>query len=376
MTRSPDHPGHRRRARSERERWAKLVGPALSVASWATSASAHTLGLSSGEYRRGERDGRSVELTLSLARGDVARLVPALDADRDGHVTALEVERAKGDLEARLVRRVTVRAPEPCVATLTDAALADQDGLLVRARFVCRTAGEASVDVGFMEDLPRAHRHVARVVAGESISDHALTRDAHVVTVPAGAAVVPSPESAPSFVGLGLEHVLSGPDHLLFLFGLALARAKPRRLALLVTSFTVGHCASLALVALEVVVARPRVVEPLIAASVIYAGVHNLRWPKTPPSWLLTGAFGLVHGAGFAAALAEHPVTRSRPVYALLTFNVGVELAQLVALVVAVPLVALIGEARLGKVRVRDGLSALVAAAGLAWLVERLIAGG
>ncbi|HUQ52400.1 MAG TPA: HupE/UreJ family protein [Gammaproteobacteria bacterium] len=183
------------------------------------------------------------------------------------------------------------------------------------------------------------------------------------------------------FVALGAEHILIGPDHLLFLLGLLLLGGSLWRLATIVTSFTLGHTITLSLAALDVVRLSPALVEPAIALSIVVVGVDNLlvgrRGGKAAASvdlrpWL-AAAFGLIHGFGFAAVLREIGLPPGALGWSLAGFNVGVELGQLAAVLVAALLLA--GVRRRDVVlaeRVALGGSVAVVAVGLYWFAARI----
>lgn len=175
-----------------------------------------------------------------------------------------------------------------------------------------------------------------------------------------------------SFIVMGAEHILSGPDHLLFLLALlALARGF-WPIVKIVTGFTVAHSITLSLAALGVVDVPSRIVEPLIAATIIWVAIENLAFPAGGRwRWLVAAVFGLVHGLGFASALTELGLQRDAMVRALIGFNVGVELGQLAFVAVAMP--ALVWLAKPGRIaKLPQALSIVVALAGAVWLVERL----
>jgi len=152
-----------------------------------------------------------------------------------------------------------------------------------------------------------------------------------------------------TFVVSGVEHILIGPDHLLFLLGLLLLGGSLWRLATIVTAFTLGHSVTLSLAALDLVRVAPALVEPAIALSIVVVGVDNLlvrRRAADPLSgtfdlrpWL-AAAFGLIHGFGFAAVLREIGLPPGALGWSLAAFNVGVELGQLAVVAVAVALLA------------------------------------
>jgi HupE / UreJ protein len=177
-----------------------------------------------------------------------------------------------------------------------------------------------------------------------------------------------------AFIAMGIEHILGGIDHLLFLLALlALARGLWQTAAI-VTGFTVAHSITLSLAALGVIDVPSRIVEPLIAASIVWVAVENLVAPSgIGRRWLIAMIFGLIHGLGFASALTELDLSRQALVRALIGFNVGVELGQIAFVIVVMPPLA--WASRPGRLpRLPQILSVLVAAVGAVWLVLRLVA--
>ena len=143
------------------------------------------------------------------------------------------------------------------------------------------------------------------------------------------------------YVGLGFEHILSGLDHVLFVLGLVLLVSGGRALVFTITAFTVGHSVTLSLAALGFVRVSTGLVEIAIAASILVLAVELARGDETSRlrrnPWAMTFCFGLLHGLGFAGALAEVGLPDGEIPLALLGFNVGIEFGQL--LFVAVVLV-------------------------------------
>jgi len=178
-----------------------------------------------------------------------------------------------------------------------------------------------------------------------------------------------------SFVKLGFLHILEGTDHLLFLFCLILPFRRFRELVLLVTAFTVAH--SITLVASAHGLAPdalwfPTLVETLIATSIVYMALENIVGGKVRRRWLITFGFGLVHGFGFSFALRETlQFAGSHLLTSLLAFNLGVELGQLLVLVLLLPLLALLFRHVVAERTGTVILSALVAHTGWHWMVER-----
>ncbi len=146
------------------------------------------------------------------------------------------------------------------------------------------------------------------------------------------------------FVKLGVKHILGGIDHLLFVLCLVIPFRRLRPLVLIVTAFTVAHSITLVSAALGIVPDAlwfPPLIETLIAASIVYMALENIVGAKVQRRWLIAFGFGLVHGFGFSFALSESLQFAGRHLaISLFTFNLGVEIGQLMVLAVAVPLVS------------------------------------
>ncbi len=176
------------------------------------------------------------------------------------------------------------------------------------------------------------------------------------------------------FVAAGVEHILIGPDHILFLVGLLLLGGSVRRLAVVVTSFTLAHSVTLTIAALRIFSPPARVVEPLIALSIIYVGIDNLmvRGGRDVRGWIAF-TFGLVHGFGFASVLREMDLPARALGWSLFSFNLGVELGQLlIVAVVASALSALRHRSELAGRRLAVAGSLVVVVAGTFWFVQRV----
>jgi hydrogenase/urease accessory protein HupE len=294
-------------------------------------------------------------------------------------------------LREKILRRILVATPagETCAAGLTDAGLTEQDGLLISGRWDCPSGtGTASIDVALLEDLGARHNHVARAVSGESTHDEVLSGDHRRFTVtfarddPASTKAPPampsSPKAASSFSGflaMGIGHILTGYDHLVFLLGLVLARVRPRPRPLLgvVTAFTVAHSITLALATLDVWAPSARIVEPAIALSIVYVGVENFFTIDPSRRWTITFPFGLVHGFGFASALREVALARRDVPAALVAFNAGVEIGQIGILLCVVPIVAKLRERPWIESHGVRWASAVVVVLGVIWFVLRIV---
>ncbi|SFT04828.1 HupE/UreJ family protein [Paenibacillus sp. BC26] len=172
------------------------------------------------------------------------------------------------------------------------------------------------------------------------------------------------------YLTMGIEHILSGYDHLLFLCGLIIARMSKLDILKVLTAFTVGHCMTLALSSLELVSLPPSIIEPLIALSIVYITIENLFLKKLNHRWIVTLFFGLIHGFGFSEILRG--TLSDEFVVPLFSFNLGVEVGQIMVLAAVLPLIWAFKQTKLDERILVSGGSAVVACFGLYWFVERM----
>ena len=178
-------------------------------------------------------------------------------------------------------------------------------------------------------------------------------------------------ELAPKFFEAGIEHIVTGYDHMCFLVAVVLWATRAWPVVKIVTAFTISHSITLTLAALQIVDIPSRWTEIAIALSIIYVALENFFTRKVDSRWRDTFFFGFVHGFGFASGLIEMGVPQRAIVPALASFNIGVEVGQIGVVLIVVPLLVLIdkmffrGERNLRLVQV---CSAMVAFAGAYWL--------
>jgi hypothetical protein len=354
------------KARSRMSRSGLIFFAALvAFCSAARIASAHPVGVSRGEYL--ERDG-TVFVGVTFARRELSQAMP-WSRNTDEGIASFEVHRE--EVGHWVIERLTVRAGErPCAGSF-DGMRFDEDGIALALSYVCPVgAKEIEAEVRFAADLERGHQHLAEIVdAGER----------REVTATAAAPRMTLRGEAPQrsidafrFIRTGIEHILTGYDHLLFLLGLVLVGGPLESLAGAISAFTVGHSLTLGLAALGVYAPSPRIVEPCIALSIAYVGVENWFARDARGRWRISLPFGLVHGFGFAGALREISLPRADIPGALFGFNLGVELGQIGALAVLLPLVL---AARSRAFWERVGLrvcTMTIAVAGVVWFVARV----
>ena len=363
------HPPHRARPAARGPLWV------LAWLAFAPVAQAHDPGLSALTVTV---QPVTLTATLSLARADVETLVP-LDANRDGHVTATEFEAARSALEKLAAQALEIAfdgSPAPVLQTRLE--LDPSDAVHFQFTFTRDPALELRVRSTLLERLPRGHRQYLslRDAAGRTLGEKLLDagNPSFVTKLPDADA----PTHPPTFLGflmLGVHHIATGYDHLVFLLGLLIVGAGFRDVFKIITSFTLAHSFTLALATLGYLRLSSSVVEPLIAASIMYVGLENIFHRNLQHRWMLTFFFGLVHGCGFASALQQSGIGGNSGgiVWPLLSFNLGVELGQLTLAAMVLPLIWRWQKRPRYVARYVPAMSLLIALAGAGWLVERLL---
>jgi hypothetical protein len=351
-----------------------LASLALAALAPARAAFAHAVGVSSGEYRL---DGPRLYGDIGMADRELARWLPALDTNHDGAIDADELAAGRDALARAVVAGVTVTADgQACAGALDRAWVQEGDGGAVfQVRYVCpRVTGHLTLALPMLAGLAPGHRHMARIFRGGKAEAMVLDRAHASWAIGDGGATAGAARMAWSTLKLGVEHILTGGDHLIFLLGLILVGGRLRSLVGVVSAFTLAHSITLALAALSVFAPSPRLIEPAIALSIAYVGVENLFVKDARRRWRITFPFGLVHGFGFAGALREIALPRAQVPIALVSFNLGVELGQLAVLAVALPLVLAARRAPWFGDRGVKALSAGIAIGGGVLFVVRLVA--
>jgi hydrogenase/urease accessory protein HupE len=296
-------------------------------------------------------------------------LLARFDDDGSGRISREEIAAHETTLVALAQAGYVVRqSGERCAAELRQHKVGAESTMLdIHWVFACPKEGALSLALPLLDELRTGHVHILTVRLPEGIQGAGLSRE--------------QPEwhergrlwsDVWSFFVLGLEHIATGYDHLLFLFGLLLVATRLRALVLVVTSFTVAHSITLIGAALGAVSLPSRLVEPAIALTIAYVGAENL-WKKDPRHRpVLTFALGLVHGFGFAGVLSETALPERGRVLALLAFNLGVEAGQLAVVLALTPLLVWLARSRHATIVRRAG-SAVVLACGLVWFVLRVL---
>lgn len=221
----------------------------------------------------------------------------------------------------------------------------------------------------FPNNLPGA-THILQVRKGEETAERTLTAAAPSVRV-SPAALGGWWIVVRDFIKMGMHHIFSGYDHILFLLGIALGATRILDLIKWITAFTVAHTATFFLVALNLVSVSPRIVEPLIALSICYIALEDTVIRRVWTKRILIFGFGLIHGMGFASILGEVDLPRANLIASVISFNLGVEAGQLAILLLVAPLLA-VSKKLFNAERVVMAVSVLLFLAGGAWFVERV----
>jgi hypothetical protein len=270
------------------------------------------------------------------------------------------------------------RSYETAIATVLSPPLPDDVDLpLQQAMFdvllewpITSATSDFSIDAGWGQLGIRTLTVLRFLPAGGSERDFQYTGDPGLVRL--------DPrwhQAALRFVVLGFQHILDGIDHLLFLFCLIVPVRRFWTLVPIVTSFTIAHSITLIASAFGLAPSSlwfPPLIETLIALSIVFMAFENIIGAKLERRWMMAFGFGLVHGFGFAFALSESlQFAGAHLLMSLLSFNVGVELGQLLVLVITVPVLSLLFKRWLPEMMGMIVLSAFLAHTGWHWMITR-----
>jgi len=342
-------------------------------------AAAHDPGLSSLTVRQRTN---SLEATLTLAVKDAVQLVE-LDEDHDGIVSQVEFDRGQSHLDAAVARQIIIAADgQVAKDSSIHSRLDENNNVEVLLNFDAVAFFNLEIQSKLIASLPLGHRQYLQIqnATGETVFERLLsaTTDRATVRVPhtdASTVALEAVRSFTNFLSLGVKHILTGYDHLLFLFGLLLvARGFFSSLGI-ITSFTIAHSITLAVATLHLVQIPSRIVEPLIAASIVFVGIENLLRGDIPTARRMVAfGFGLIHGVGFASALREAGVGSGTAglLLPLFSFNLGVELGQIMVAAAALPIIWKLRENPMFIARWAPACSAAVVLLGSFWFVQRV----
>lgn len=368
------------RARSGCAALTLLLAPVVSVVSMSDPASGHvtsTTGYAQLAQIAGDDVSMTLLLDIEMLLGDVGLGGGTSHSPRDlaGAARALAAD------EPALSRRVEagVRVYEDgvsCPVRLDGTGVEENAGTVygqLDLRFVCPDSFDGPYHLEYdLFTAPDAKAQQDALIVGYQLAGESgrtvLDREVSTMSVGDGSPLV----TAGRFLVVGGKHILFGWDHLLFVLALLLGARQVRDLVKVASLFTVAHSVTLITTSVGMVGIPAVVVEPLIALSITYVAVENLFGREmTRRRMLAVFAFGLLHGMGFAGSLRMDDEMSWRLLGALLSFNVGIELGQLLFLALAFPLVWTLRRYRWTAPTITAGTVA-VATAGAFWFMQRL----
>lgn len=355
-----------------------LAGAAVLTLALAAPGQAHWADLAVAEIDVYERQ---TQVVLTFPTG----LVDYADGDRDGQLSPEEVRAHRTDLENFLRDRIILSEGSlrgelavefsPVPAARPDLSLTPGSHSTVRLVYAWpRPIDKLTIRYDlFLPDVPTASA-LATIRYARRVQTVVFTPEHRQVSIPLARSAIR--QQAWSFLLLGVRHIVTGYDHILFLLTLLLLGGGLRSLLKIVTAFTVAHSATLSLAVLGFITLPSRLVESGIALSIAYVAAENIwfRNRALRSRWFVTFAFGLIHGLGFATILREMAIDQPSLALSLGSFNLGVEAGQVATVAVVWMGLQLLHRVP-GESAARRWASAVAAATGLVWFIQRAVLG-
>ncbi|MEH7415070.1 HupE/UreJ family protein [Neobacillus drentensis] len=356
----------------------------------------------SASYTKITMDSKHTEVVFTLDTLSVIELVPKLDANKNFVLEKSEITKNKHHLEELIEEGLTLdkgnKEQTPTIESMKLVKKENKEYLSTTMTFPAFAPGDTiNYDDGFYYH-DTATNYVDLITAsiyGESsegviqgkertwtfLVTEVQQEQGQTTQQPDTTQVQPESAAKPvekpavtswfSFFKLGMLHILTGYDHLLFLLALLLRKQTFKQYAAIVTAFTIAHSITLSLAVLGWFTLPSRFVEAAIAFSICYVAAENIFRKEIRYRWGITFLFGLIHGLGFATILREMNIPKSHLAVALLNFNLGIEAVQLTIVLLLLPLLAYLFKLKIyGKI-VFYGSYAIVAL-GAIWLFQRL----
>ena len=335
-------------------------------------AQAHNAGVSTS---RVAIHGRTIDVEINALGRDYETAVGVRITDKgSGEVNPVALAVMAPSILSYVDHNVAVLAGSQRCTSPPGTAKAADTHVLVAMAWSCPPDGELRYRVTLFQDVDQAARHLA-LISTES-GERELALDNSVPEIALSGARSSVLQIVGRFVAAGIEHIFLGYDHIAFLVAVILWGQRLWPLIKVVTAFTVAHSLTLTLAVLDVVRLPSSVVEPLIAATIVYVAAENFFVRDIGKRWRATFVLGLVHGLGFAGALREYGLPQGALLPALAAFNIGVEIGQVAIVALIFPLLLwsdrLGGAAEEGRsVALVFTISAVILVLGLYWLIER-----
>jgi len=355
--------------------WTRLAALIICSAGLAAPALAHTPDISTGKIA--PQANRVYVVDVGFLATDLERMFQETMAER------ADVDLSPpGVLEAEIgkfvAKRVAMRdeSGRACVGNVEKAGEdpTNQDSALVVMRFDCGgTTGKVFYDATrLLQAQGSKGKHLVSLTAAENAGETMLYPQDPPLDL--SRPMESTGQLMWKFFKAGVEHIVTGYDHLCFLFALILWAHRIMPVVKIVTAFTVSHSITLSLAALNIFTLPSALTEALIAFSIIFVAAENFWSKDVDGRWRNTFLFGFIHGFGFASALTEMGVPQGAVVPALAAFNIGVEAGQIAIVAVVLPVLLYIDRHTDGKRhdKLVYGVSLLIGLAGAYWLVDRL----
>jgi len=334
---------------------ATLLAAMISLLAGAGAVQAHQINLTNA--RIVVMPDRAVETDIALKGSDADRAAGTNVFDeRSGLVRPAALVASAGPILAYVTSHTAILGKGDASCRVGSGGVeADGDGVVVRIPWSCvGIADPLRYRSTVLINISPGARQVVLIGQGSDVAQDLL--DASRTETALTAAAPPSLcEVITRYVRAGIEHIFLGYDHIAFLAAVVLWARRLWPVVKVVTAFTVAHSITLSLATLDIVRIPSAITEPAIAASIVYVAAENFVSRDIGRRWRVTFCFGLIHGFGFASALQEFGLPKSALVPALASFNLGVEIGQIVIVSIVLPL--LIGMDRLLGSRPRAGIA-------------------
>ena len=326
-----------------------------------------------------------VDVKVTFALQDIEAFSP-MDSDLDADVSDAEREAAKPAI-AKLMSeqlRIVIDGQDLKPTEFGGVSFDSQNNAQVTFSYAAVPQKQLQIQSNFLSLLPDGHQQflTVRIAEGRVLQEKMLGKLNLGSVLELGVSEADEAEKLSlfstfsDFFKLGVEHIVTGYDHLLFLFALLAVTHSFWPAIKIITFFTVAHSITLAFAGLNIVELPSSFVEPFIAATIIYVAVENIIRGDHPKGrhWLTFG-FGLVHGFGFAGVLREMDISSGEAgiLMPLLSFNLGIETGQIVVASMVLPMIWWLNNRVETAEKFLKGCSFLVSLMGLYWLLERTV---
>ena len=339
-----------------------------------------------------EINDKAIEYQLYLDPSEVAQWVDAqssrvfvIGEPSQNETSKSEVSWTEEELLPFIQKFLTVRnngeTVEPSIKGISMAERKDAPTILIDMNYVFSQPVDAyEIDYNFFFDqLDALHQNFATIHIGDTQVEKVFNKDDRSVSekvASVSSGTITTEITIPSWMNtmweylkLGVEHIWTGYDHLLFVAALVLLKQPLMNYIKILTAFTLGHSITLAIAALDILRLPASIIEPLIALSIVYVAIENIWIKKLKWRWLLALGFGLIHGFGFAQVLQG--TLGDYYILSLFSFNLGVEIGQLIVAAVLLPLLILVSRRKWYR-QAAYSVSGVIAVIGLYWLIERI----